>query len=308
MENHLDCQLPISSQCNIELDKQPVASKYGVVPDKIALYNKGNGDYLSTVSKQSANLMRSYAEFCKMLSDGIFNPQTNIVSNGLNPEDIKVTDALHMGGKKFSRIMEFPKHHFDFGDDRFHLRLWAWTAYDLYWAEQFIFGPLCIACLNGMFTAKWKIKGMSKKNWNNKASIDDNDITMALKTFNEFPEELERLATTNVEESNVKHLFENTLARIEHPLNPRVSEYRMKELSNHWDNYKRKYGMSMYAVYQTATAWASHPEGRGTKMNKIRNRSSQLSKMMKSQDWLVLFTMPKRVNGNAPTAVLRQAI
>jgi hypothetical protein len=280
MEDYRDCQLPISIDTDVQLRKEDVFTSVGKVPDKIALYNKHNDDYLSTVSKQSANNLRTYGQFCKMLSDALINADT-----GINPETCKVTDQLWQNGAKFSRVVEIPQYNFLFEGDKFVLILWAWTAYNLYWAEQFIFGPLCIKCHNGMFDSMWQIKGLSKKNWNNKSTLLDNDIKNAVVAFEEFPEQLEVMSKTKVSADKVKHLFENTLARIESELKPRVSEYRMRELSQHWDTYKSRLGDNLYAAYQTATHWASHPEGRGIAMNKTRNRSGQVAKMLNSNSW-----------------------
>jgi len=289
MENYLDCQLPIAKECDIEIDKEPLHvfrnNTSEEIPDKLAIYNATDGNYLSTVSKKSAENLRTYGEFSAMLSDGLFS-----ASNVLNPEDVKVTDQLWNKGARFSRIIEFPKAYFDFNNDKYNLVLWSWTAYDLYWAEQFIFAPMCIQCLNGMFHADWKIKGLSKKNWNNKASIDSIDIVNAVSAFEKFPEQLEQMAISQVAEWQVKALFENTLAKIKDPIHSRVSDYRMRQLSSLWDTYKRKYGLNLNAIYQTATDWASKPEGKGMKMNMLRTRSGQLADMIKSDDWLVLIT------------------
>ena len=289
MENYLDCQLPIAKECDIEIDKEPLHvfrnNTSEEIPDKLAIYNATDGNYLSKVSKRSAENLRTYGEFSAMLSDGLFS-----ASNVLNPEDVKVTDQLWNKGARFSRIIEFPKAYFDFNNDKYNLVLWSWTAYDLYWAEQFIFAPMCIQCLNGMFHADWKIKGLSKKNWNNKASIDSIDIVNAVSAFEKFPEQLEQMAISQVAEWQVKALFENTLAKIKDPIHSRVSDYRMRQLSSLWDTYKRKYGLNLYAIYQTATDWASKPEGKGMKMNMLRTRSGQVADMIKSDDWLVLIT------------------
>ena len=289
MENYLDCQLPIAKECDIEIDKEPLHvfrnNTSEEIPDKLAIYNATDGNYLSTVSKRSAENLRTYGEFSAMLSDVLFS-----ASNVLNSEDVKVTDQLWNKGARFSRIIEFPKAYFDFNNDKYNLVLWSWTAYDLYWAEQFIFAPMCIQCLNGMFHADWKIKGLSKKNWNNKASIDSIDIVNAVSAFEKFPEQLEQMAISQVAEWQVKALFENTLAKIKDPIHSRVSDYRMRQLSSLWDTYKRKYGLNLYAIYQTATDWASKPEGKGMKMNMLRTRSGQVADMIKSDDWLVLIT------------------
>ena len=115
MENYLDCQLPIAKECDIEIDKEPLHvfrnNTSEEIPDKLAIYNATDGNYLSTVSKRSAENLRTYGEFSAMLSDGLF-----CACNVLNPEDVKVTDQLWNKGARFSRIIEFPKAYFDFNN------------------------------------------------------------------------------------------------------------------------------------------------------------------------------------------------
>ena len=54
MENYLDCQLPIAKECDIEIDKEPLHvfrnNTSEEIPDKLAIYNATDGNYLSTVS------------------------------------------------------------------------------------------------------------------------------------------------------------------------------------------------------------------------------------------------------------------
>jgi hypothetical protein len=85
MEDYRDCQLPISLDTDVQLRREDAFTTIGKIPDKIVLYNKHNNDYLSTVSKQSANNLRTYGQFCKMLSDGLINADTNshFVSNAI---------------------------------------------------------------------------------------------------------------------------------------------------------------------------------------------------------------------------------
>jgi hypothetical protein len=253
---------------------------YEQIPDKKALFN---GDkYIATMSNASADNLRTYPDFVNMLNTGLME------SNSLDLDNVEVQDDMLDNGGKFSRLITFHGTTTTFGKDTMKLRMWAWTAYNLRWAEQFIFGPMIVYCLNGCMRADWKIKGMSKKNWNTKTSLSASDISRALDAFNQYPEWFELMAKRTVLQDNVKHLFENTLAAIDDPLHPRVSSYAMSELSTHWDSYKRRYGLNMYAVYQTATHWATHPEGKGQPMNKFRTRSDKVASMLQSQDWNTL--------------------
>ena len=106
----------------------------------------------------------------------------------------------------------------------------------------------------------------------------------------------------------VKHLFENTIAHIKDDIHPRVSDYRMRQLSTLWDRYKAKFGMNLYSVYQTATDWASNPEGKGMPMNMTRTRSQQIVDMMKSNDWIELCQKEiHKTNGFAPREIAAMA-
>ena len=250
-----------------------------LIEDKVALFN-GNR-YIATMSKKAADNLRTYGAFVSMLNEGM-------QQYSMDTSNISVKDEVHENGGKFMRVVDFNDIKVKFMQDEMILRLWAWTAYNLKWAEQFIFGPIVVICTNGLFHGAWKIRGMSKKNWTVKASLKADDISSAIEAFSSIPEMLEPMVKRNVKPDTVKHLFENTIAQIKDEIYPRVSDYRMRELSNHWDTYKGRYGSNLYAVYQTATHWASHPEGRGLSANKVRTRSDQVVDMLESNDWNTL--------------------
>ena len=249
------------------------------LPDRVAVFNEDH--YISTMALKSYENLRSYRDFNDMIIKGI-------TDYGMDLDNITVKEQTFENGGKFMKQIDFNDIVIRWNNDDFILRLWLWTGYNLKWAEQFIFGPIVVICTNGLYHGAWKIKGMSKKNWSNKAQLSAVDISTALEAFHKLPEVLEPMVRTTVSADNVKHLFENTIAQIKDEIYPRVSDYRMRELSTHWDMYKNRYGSNLWAVYQTATHWASHPEGRGLKANKIRTRSEQVSGMLESNDWNTL--------------------
>jgi hypothetical protein len=59
----------------------------------------------------------------------------------------------------------------------------------------------------------------------------------------------------------------------------------MKDLSNSWITYRLKYGPTLFAVYQTATDWSSHPVTKGALHNVSRKREKQVAEMMTSSEW-----------------------
>ena len=292
----------ISPSCNVQLDIRPMITYFDntswEIPDRVALYDT-EGRYLSVVSKKSADNMRTYEEFANMIGEGVSQYGKQII----------VEDKLHLQGKRFSRIMRFPEETYDFKinnrNEKYQLTMWSWSSYDLGWAEQWIFGPLCIICMNGQFTSAWKIQALSKKNWFRKSNMTGTDITTAIQNFQEYPEFLEQVAGVNVKDDEVQTLFRRTIAAKPKKLYTNgYSDLYMKQLGELWNKYQSRLGSNLYSVYQTATDWASHPQGRGYKMNKVRDRSTKVSKMVESEYWLNLINKPKtNLRGFAPAAI-----
>ena len=246
-----------------------------LIPDRVAIYNSENEKYISTMSTRSAANLSTFSDFVDMLNVGTQNLITN---------DLIVDDRLWQNGSKFSRIVQFPDYKFKFRNESFNLTLWAWTSYSLHWAEQFIFGPICVRCLNGMYDGAWSIKARSKKNWSNKRNLGSDDILDAIDAFDKFPDQLENWSSKSVDDEKVKRIFKNTLAHRKNRLSEDHSELLMRELGNLWDDYSTRYGNNLYAVYQTGTHWASHPKTKSkVSMNVTRDRSELVSKMVRSE-------------------------
>ena len=62
----------------------------------------------------------------------------------------------------------------------------------------------------------------------------------------------------------------------------------MKDLSNAWEKYEKRYGSTLFAVYQTATDWSSHPVTKGALHNVSRKREKEVAEMMTSSEWASL--------------------
>jgi hypothetical protein len=89
--------------------------------------------------------------------------------------------------------------------------------------------------------------------------------------------------------SDVKHLFKKTLANRYTKLDiDDTSENIMEDLNVLWTRYLARYGQTLFAVYQTATDWSSHPDTRGAIHNVSRKREKEVAKMMTSSEWLGL--------------------
>ena len=109
-------------------------------------------------------------------------------------------------------------------------------------------------------------------------------------SFAKLSNTLEAYQRVSLTQDNVSNLFKKTLAS-EYARNSLVDHTKanvMKDLSNGWERYAEKYGLTLFAVYQTATDWSSHPITKGALHNVSRKREKQVAEMMTSSEWLGL--------------------
>jgi len=89
-----------------------------------------------------------------------------------------------------------------------------------------------------------------------------------------------------VTHAEVLYLFRTTIAKIQrNSLVSSHSDIAMRELGDLWDNYANSYGYTMFAVYQSATHWSSHPITKGNPQMVTRKREGQVIAMMNSRQW-----------------------
>jgi len=90
-----------------------------------------------------------------------------------------------------------------------------------------------------------------------------------------------------VTNDEVFNLFRKTLAS-EYARNSLMDHTKsnvMKDLNHEWEKYETRYGPTLFAVYQTATDWSSHPVTRGALHNVSRKREKEVAEMMTSSEW-----------------------
>ena len=89
-----------------------------------------------------------------------------------------------------------------------------------------------------------------------------------------------------VTDNDATHLFRKTLANKQTKLDIDDSSILiLKHLDDLWTSYSRKYGSTVFAIYQAATDWATHPLTRGAVHNVSRKREKQVASMMQSTQW-----------------------
>ena len=147
-----------------------------------------------------------------------------------------------------------------------------------------------VVCLNGMVRPDWTFVVYNKHNKRKDISFGISDFKSGLVAHKELGEDLFKMMHKKVTTDATSNLFKQTLASsyAKKSLIDHTKSNVMKDLNNAWQKYEQKYGSTLFAVYQTATDWASHPVTKGAEHNVSRKREKQVAEMMTSSEWEAL--------------------
>lgn len=281
-------QLP--DEINFDVVKKPIyyldttdeCEQEVEIPNRYALINDITKKPLSVVSNKYK--IRTYQKLVENVSDAIRQA-------GMT-HDITIKDWMHPKGTKFKRDVYFwnqgiPVKDHDKEKAIPHLRIYA--SYDSTWAEQVIFGSVYVICMNGLVRPEWQFKVYNKHNSNHDTVYTKDMFKEGLDAQKQLGQELFKLMQRKVTNLDVEHLFRKTLAKTKvNGLLQLHSDIAIRELGDLWDKYANAYGHTMFAVYQTATHWSSHPITRGSTELVSRRREQKVIDMMNSNYWNVL--------------------
>lgn len=253
------------------------------IPNRYALVRMDTYQPISVVSDRYK--LRSYQNLVEKVNESIFDYFGSDMAN----IKISFTDWVSPTGGKFKRDVYF----WDKGipiKDHYkektipHLRVYA--SYDSQWAEQIIFGSVYVLCMNGMVRPDWQFKVYNRHNTNKETEYTRDMFASGLDAQQKLGNDLFKLLQRKVNDAEVQYLFKNTLARITHNLlSYGSSDHVMRELGDIWNRYSSSYGHTMFAVYQAATHWSSHPITRGQAQLVIRRREQKVINMLNSNYW-----------------------
>ena len=253
------------------------------IPNRYALVREDNYKPISVVSDRYK--VRQYKHLVEKVNESIFN----YFDGDMASIKITVNDWVSPNGGKFKRDVYF----WDKGipiKDHYkektvpHLRVYA--SYDSQWAEQIIFGSVYVLCMNGMVRPEWQFKVYNRHNTNKETEYTSDMFASGLDAQQQLGNDLFKLLQRKVTDEEVQYLFKNTLARITHNLlSYGISDNTMRDLGDEWVRYSKSYGNTMFAVYQTATHWSSHPITRGQIQLVIRRREQKVIDMLNSNYW-----------------------
>ena len=215
---------------------------------------------------------------------------------------ITTTDHVYESGKKYRRDINFWDDAIDmqnYDKSGMHIKgkeekiipqIRIYSSMDGRWGQQIMWSSVYVVCMNGMVRPDWTFVVYNKHNKKQDISWGTESFKSGIVAHKELGEDLFKMMQKKVTNEDVSHLFKKTLAS-EYARNSLVDHTKanvMKDQSNAWERYAEKYGTTLFAVYQTATDWSSHPITKGALHNVSRKREKQVAEMMTSSEWLGL--------------------
>ena len=288
---------------DVKFDCSKIQLKYGTINEineeqdeyvnRYAITRKDNGKLLGIHSDEY--IVRPYYELAEKVN--------KVVEECVDIDKYKITtkDQVLDGGKKYRRDINFWDDSIDmtkFKSNGMHIQgteeriipqLRIYSSLDGRWGQQIMWSSVYVVCLNGMVRPDWTFVVYNKHNKKEDITFAISDFKSGVQAHQELGEDLFKMMQKQVKVSDVKHLFKKTLANKYTKLDiDDTSENIMEDLNVLWTRYVARYKCNLFAVYQTATDWASHPDTRGAIHNVSRKREKEVAKMMNSPEWLGL--------------------
>ena len=261
--------------------------------NRYAIVRKDNGNLLGIHSDEY--IVRPYYELAEKVNE--------VVEECVDIDKYHITtkDQVLEGGKKYRRDINFWDDTIDlrnYGENGMHIlgqderiipQLRIYSSLDGRWGQQIMWSSVYVICLNGMVRPDWSFVVYNKHNKREDITFAISDFKSGVDAHKELGEDLFKMMQKKVTDNAVTHLFRKTLANKYTKLDiDDTSENVMYDLNELWDRYEKRYGNTLFAVYQTATDWSSHPDTKGAIHNVSRKREKEVAKMMNSSEWLGL--------------------
>ena len=288
---------------DVKFDCNKIQLKYGTINDinetqdeyvnRYAIVRKDNGKLLGIHSDEY--IVRPYYELAEKVN--------KVVEECVDIDKYKITtkDQVLDGGKKYRRDINFWDNAIDlenYGPNGFHIKgaeekiipqLRIYSSLDGRWGQQIMWSSVYVLCLNGMVRPDWSFVVYNKHNKREDITFAISDFKSGVDAHKELGEDLFKYMQKSVKLNDVTHLFKKTLANRYTKLDiDDTSENIMHDLNEEYTKYDARYGNTLFAVYQAATHWSSHPVTRGAIHNVSRKREKEVAKMLNSPEWLGL--------------------
>ena len=257
--------------------------------NRYALVRKDNGKLLGIHSNDY--IVRPYGELAAKVNDVILDAIPDI-----DKWKITTEDHIYGDGKKFRRNINFWNHKIyldshERANECIIPQVRIYSSLDGQWGQQIMFSSIYMWCLNGMVRPDWTFTVYNKHSSKQDITYSVAEFRDGLESHNEMGDEMFKMMQKKVEVADVTECFRKTLANT-NKRNLDIdnnSVIVMRDLDSLWGKYVAKYGNTVFAVYQTATDWATHPITRGAVYNVSRKREKQVAEMMQSKYWENLY-------------------
>ena len=285
--------LTLSKEASFDVIKKPIywysnndnSKSYEEINNRYALIRTDNDQCLGVVSPRYN--VRKYSDLINKVNEAMHESFNGNISN-----NVTFTDWINPTGSKFKRDVYFWDKGIPVKDNYKektvpHLRIYA--SYDSTWAEQIIFGSVYVLCMNGMVRPTWSFNVYNRHNNNKTTDYTVKMFKEGLDAQNELGNDLFKQIQKKVTHIEVEHLFKHTLCKTKQVFD--INTYNDRTfvvLGDLWNKYRNSYGSNLFAVYQTATEWSSHPITRGSVEIVKRKREQQVIDMLNSNYWLAL--------------------
>jgi hypothetical protein len=262
--------------------------------NRYAIVRKDTGDVLGIHTDDY--IVRPYSKLAESVNE--------VVRECVDIDKYHITtkDQVYEDGKKYRRDINFWDDSIDLEnyktngmhiagkDERIIPQLRIYSSMDGRWGQQIMWSSVYVVCLNGMVRPDWTFVVYSKHNKRKDISFGISDFKSGLVAHKELGEDLFKMMQKKVKILEVSHLFQKTLANLyaKKSLIDHTSANVMKDLTQSWLRYEQRYGPTLFAVYQTATDWSSHPVTKGALHNVSRKREKEVAEMMTSSEWKTL--------------------
>lgn len=257
--------------------------------NRYALVRKDNGKLLGIHSNDY--IVRPYGELAAKVNDVILDAIPDI-----DKWKITTEDHIYGDGKKFRRNINFWNHKIyldshERANECIIPQVRIYSSLDGQWGQQIMFSSIYMWCLNGMVRPDWTFTVYNKHSSKQDITYSVAEFRSGLESHQEMGDEMFKMMQKKVSVNEVTELFRKTLANT-NKRNLDIdnnSVIVMRDLDSLWGKYVAKYGNTVFAIYQTATDWATHPITRGAVYNVSRKREKQVAEMMQSKYWENLY-------------------
>ena len=264
-----------------DLESEPV--------NRYALVRKDNGKLLGIHSDDY--VVRPYSDLAEKVNEVIKDAVPNI-----DQWKITTEDHVYADGKKFRRNINFWNEQIYLDSNKranecIIPQVRIYSSLDGQWGQQIMFSSMYMWCMNGMVRPDWTFTVYNKHSSKQDITYSVAEFRAGLESHKEMGDEMFKMMQKKVSVNEVTELFRKTLAnnRKRNLDIDNNSIIVMRDLDSLWGKYVAKYGNTVFAIYQTATDWATHPVTRGAVYNVSRKREKQVAEMMQSDHWNALY-------------------